>query len=130
MTRLRPVLLGGTAAAVAIASVHGPLAETGHLSLALFLALTACTYPGALLAQKPATATAASELVVAAAVLVLAYMGATGSVVWLGAGYALHGLWDWLHDLRLLRTKVAAWFPPACAAFDLLVAGWVLIVLA
>ncbi len=124
------MLLGGTAAAVAMASVHGPLADTGQLALALFLALTASVYPSALLAQKSSPATAASELALAAAVLVLAYMGVTGSIVWLGAGYALHGLWDWLHDLRLVRTKVAAWFPPACAAFDLVVAGWILIALA
>ncbi|MEE9208319.1 MAG: DUF6010 family protein [Gemmatimonadota bacterium] len=128
--RLRPVLLGCTAAAVAMASVHGPLAETGHLALALFLALTACTYPGALLAQNSSTMTVASELAVAATVLVLAYAGATGSVVWLGAGYALHGLWDWLHDLQLVSTRVATWFPPLCAAFDLVVAGWILVVLA
>ncbi|MEN8144131.1 MAG: DUF6010 family protein [Gemmatimonadota bacterium] len=113
-----------------MASIHGPLAETGHLALALFLALTACTYPGALLAQKSSATTALFELALAAAVFVLAYMGATGSIVWLRAGYALHGLWDWLHDLRLISTRVASWFPPACAAFDLVVAAWILIVLA
>ncbi len=41
----------------------------------------------------------------------------------------LHGAWDWLHDTKTVSTHVAAWFPPACAAFDFVIAGFVLSVM-
>jgi hypothetical protein len=96
--------------------------------MALFLALTACVYPGALLAQSQRPATALAELAVAGAVYACALLGMTTTAAWLTVGYVLHGVWDWLHEARVVPTRVAGWFPPLCAAFDIAVAVFVLLV--
>jgi hypothetical protein len=124
--RLRATLLGLSAAVAAVAAVHLPFPTYSRLVLALFLAATGCVYLGALLAQSPRPATALAELAVAGAVFACALLGMTTSATSLAAGYILHGVWDWLHDARVVTTKVAAWFPPLCAAFDFAVAVFVL----
>ena len=90
--------------------------------IALFLALTACVYAGALLAQQISFPIAVLELVVTAVVFALAVVGLRASTVALAAGYAIHGFWDLAHHPRAVPTRVASWFPPACAAFDFVVA--------
>ena len=64
----------------------------------------------------------AVEITIAAAFLVLAAVGVTGSVWLMVAGYAAHGFKDlWQH-----RTQFVAgtrWWPPFCAAVDFLVAA-------
>ncbi len=57
----------------------------------------------------------------------MAVLGAVVSVAWLAAGYLVHGLWDWAHDAGAIRTRVSAWFPPACAVFDFLIAAFVVV---
>ena len=56
--------------------------------------------------------------------LALAVVGLRASTTSLAAGYALHGAWDLLHNPnpRAVPTRVVRWFPPACAAFDFVVA--------
>lgn len=125
MTRLRGALIGAALAVVAALSLHFPLAGAAVPLLSLFLALTACVYLGALLAQRQATGLVLSELAVGAAVFLCAIFGTLGSVLWLAAGYALHGLWDWAHDAGRVATQVPRWFPPACAIFDFIIAGFV-----
>jgi hypothetical protein len=126
--KLRAALLGLTAALVGIVGVHLPFPAYSRLVLALFLALTACVYPGALLAQTAKPTTALAELAVAGVVYGCALLGMTHSAVWLAVGYGLHGLWDWLHDVRVVPTTVAGWFPPLCATFDFAVAVFALVV--
>lgn len=125
MTRLTGALVGAALATVAAVAIHFPLAGIGVPLLALFLALTACVYLGALLAQPQTTGVALSEIAVGFAVFLCAIFGTLGSVLWLAAGYALHGLWDWAHDAGWVATQVSKWFPPACAVFDFLIAGFV-----
>ena len=122
--------MGFGLAVIAAVLVHGPLASQGRVWLGLFLALTACVYLGALLAQKQTTGVAGSELAAGALVFVCSYLGVTSSVLWLAVGYAVHGAWDWAHHTAYVPTKVARWFPPACAVFDLAMAGFVLVFLA
>ena len=126
----RAALLGLVGAVVAALGLHLPFPAYSRLVLALFLALTACVYPGALLAQVQGRRTWLAELAAAAAVFACSVLGMAASPVWLAVGYAVHGGWDWLHDARLVPTQVAAWFPPLCAAFDfaaaVFVLGWVL----
>jgi hypothetical protein len=93
--------------------------------LALFLALTACVYPGALLAQRQKLQVMLSELTLMLVVFVCAFFGTIDSMMWLAAGYAIHGLWDWLHDAEVVATRVSTWFPPACAVFDFIIAAFV-----
>jgi hypothetical protein len=125
--RIRAALFGLSAAVVAAAGVHWPFPTYARLVLALFLALTACVYLGALLAQPSPRVTAVLELGVAGAVFACSLLGMTASAYWLAVGYGLHGAWDWLHDLEMVPTRVARWFPPLCAAFDFAIALFVLL---
>lgn len=120
----RAAALGAVLAVFALAGVHWPLESEALNGLALFLAFTACVYPGALLAQPSLRWVAASELGVAAAVFLSAWLGVAHHPLWLAAGYLGHGLWDWLHHADRIPTRTAGWFPPACAAFDIVIAGY------
>ena len=84
---------------------------------------------GALLAQKQTKTVAAAELAVGALVFLCSFLGVASSMRWLAAGYILHGAWDWVHDIKVVPTRVARWFPPTCAIFDLAIAGFVLVFL-
>lgn len=125
--RTRAAIIGAALAMLAAVVAHYPLTGSARLLLALFLALTACVYLGALLAQTQALLTTVGELLVGTGIFVCAFLGVTFSALWLAAGYMLHGAWDWLHDTKTVPTHVAAWFPPACAAFDFAIAGFVVI---
>lgn len=120
----RGAALGAILAVVAITGLHWPLRSEALNGLALFLALTACVYPGALLAQSTASATAASELAVGIAVFAAAWLGVAHDPLWLAAGYLAHGIWDWGHHAGRIPTRTARWFPPACGVFDVTVAAY------
>ena len=121
-------LAGILLAAAFLAAVDATPAPYGRQLVALFLAFTACVYAGALLSQRASGRVVAGELVVAALVFGTAALGLRGSPLWLAAGYAVHGAWDFLHHPRAVPTQVAAWFPPLCAAFDFVVALFVIFV--
>jgi len=129
MTRIRGTLTGGALALIAIVGIHLPLAEIGVPLLSLFLALTACVYLGALLAQQQGLRVVLAESAVSLIVFVCAILGMLVSARWLAAGYAIHGLWDWAHDTGIVTTRVSRWFPPACAVFDFMIAIFVLLLL-
>ena len=126
-TRIRGAIAGAALALLAISAVHYPLARVSVPLLSLFLALTACVYLGALLAQTQRPAVVAAESAVALVVFVCAALGTLASAGWLAAGYAVHGLWDWAHDAGSIATRAAPWFPPACAVFDILIALFILL---
>ena len=88
---------------------------------ALYIAFIAAVYIGFAVADGR-TKVIAVESTIAAAFLVLAALGVSGSVWLLIAGYAAHGVKDfWQH-----RTQFVAgtrWWPPFCAAVDFLVAA-------
>jgi hypothetical protein len=88
---------------------------------ALYIAFIAAIYIGFAVADGR-TKIIAVEITIAAAFLVLAAVGVTGSAWLLVAGYAAHGFKDlWQH-----RTQFVAgtrWWPPFCAAVDFLVAA-------
>ncbi|MBT8447493.1 MAG: hypothetical protein KJO38_10105 [Gammaproteobacteria bacterium] len=130
MSKSGSVITGCALAAIASAAVHAPLSAYAAPLLALFLALTACVYLGALLAQRQTRGVAAAEIAVSSIVFSCAVMGTIAAAYWLAVGYALHGAWDWAHDRKLIATKVASWFPPACAAFDFVIAAFILLLVA
>lgn len=39
-------------------------------------------------------------------------------------GWVLHTAWDLLHHRSVLETRTADWYPGACLAYDLIVAGF------
>ncbi len=130
MERSRLILGGALGAVLVIRLIHFAAAPGDQNLLSqgafgLLLAWTGAIYLGASLA-KGEPRWLGAELAVSLAVLVFAWLGLWGSPKWLAAGYALHALWDAAHHPRLVKTPVVPWFPPLCAAFDLVVAAWIL----
>lgn len=121
---MRAAVFGAVIAVVAIAVLHWPFENQVLNGLALFLAFTACVYPGALLAQQSSRRTVVSEIGAGGATFVLAWMGVAYHPLLIALGYVWHGIWDWLHHTDYVATRTARWFPPACAAFDFVVAAY------
>ncbi len=117
--------MGAALAVVTAVAIHFPFADVAVPLLSLFLALTACVYLGALLAQRQSTGVVVSELAVGIGVFLCAVLGILVSGLWLAGGYAVHGIWDWAHDTGVVTTQVSSWFPPACALFDFIIAAFV-----
>jgi Family of unknown function (DUF6010) len=63
------------------------------------------------------------ELSVGTAFVVLALLGLWLAPVFLAVGLILHGFWDLAHRPRGITTKLPAWYPPFCAAYDFVFAG-------
>jgi len=88
---------------------------------ALYIALIAAVYIGFAVADGR-TKVIAVESTVAAAFVVLAAVGVTGSAWLLVVGYAAHGVKDlWQH--RTQYVTGTRWWPPFCATVDFLVAA-------
>jgi hypothetical protein len=117
---LRPIMWGLLVGAIQAAS---PVAlrwldpATLH---ALYIAFIAAVYIGFAVADgRPRVIGVESS--VAAAFLILAAVGVTGSAWLLVAGYAAHGAKDlWQHRARFVAGT--RWWPPFCATIDFLVA--------
>ena len=45
----------------------------------------------------------------------------------LAGAYAAHGVWDAVHHPRAMSMPVRNWYPPFCAVYDLVCAGFVLV---
>jgi hypothetical protein len=63
------------------------------------------------------------ELSVGTGFLVLAFLGLWMAPIFLAVGLILHGAWDLAHRPRGITTKLPAWYPPFCAAYDFVFAG-------
>jgi hypothetical protein len=111
------LVVGGIQAASPVA-VRWLQPETVH---ALYIAFIAAVYIGFAVADgRPKVL--AVETGVAAAFVVLAAVGVTGSAWLLVAAYAAHGLKDlWQHRTQFLAHT--RWWPPFCATVDVLVAA-------
>ena len=119
-----PALAGAALSLLFAAALYFFPVEASDL-LALLLAATGGVYFGAAVA----TGRRGWVIVEGAAALsciVMAALGLWWSSVWIAAGFAAHGVWDVLHHPRAVRTPVRRWFPPFCAAFDWLVALYIL----
>ncbi|WP_284641165.1 DUF6010 family protein [Paenibacillus silviterrae] len=93
---------------------------------ALFLGYTACVYLGAALADSRIQWISV-EFGMSLLFFTIAAMGLLVSPMWIGIGFALHGIWDMLHHPKVIKTKVIHWFPPLCAIFDVTVAAYIFI---
>ena len=58
--------------------------------------------------------------------LIIAALGMWVSPLFLVAGYIGHGLWDYLHHIKIIKMRVVSWYPPFCVAYDWLVAALIL----
>jgi hypothetical protein len=120
---VRPGALGLGLAVVVGAAFEAAPAPWDVTLFGLFLAFTACAYPGAGLAGDGQRGLVA-ETLFGLAVLACAGLGLSWSPWWLSLGYLAHGAWDAAHHSGLARVRVARWFPPACASFDAAFAAW------
>jgi hypothetical protein len=55
--------------------------------------------------------------------MALATLGVWRSPLFLAVGYLAHGLWDLAHHQKGIPTRVTAWWPPFCLAYDWVMAG-------
>jgi len=127
MAGIQSFLVGSVLGLAFVVLVHSVAPQPARQLIALFLALAAGVYCGALLAQSVPRHFVALELAVAGVVFACAVVGLRASTPYLAAGYVLHGAWDLLHSPNLVPTRVSPWFPPMCAAFDFVVAVALLI---
>ncbi|MEP6742648.1 MAG: DUF6010 family protein [bacterium] len=115
------IAIGLVLALLAIFILHWTTAVISIQFFALFLAYTACVYPGAALSDGRRF-WMRIEVLVSMIFLACACLAVWQSSRWLVGGYFLHGMWDWGHHTKRIETRVVSWFPPICAAFDLCVA--------
>jgi hypothetical protein len=127
MAGIKSFLVGIVLGLAFVVLVHSVPPQPARQLIALFLALTAGVYCGALLAQSVPSHFVALELAITGAVFACAVVGLRASTPYLAAGYVLHGAWDLLHHPNAVPTRVSRWFPPMCAAFDFVVAVALLI---
>jgi hypothetical protein len=116
----QPIMWGLLVGAMQAASPVAFLWLEPAILHALYIAFIAAIYIGFAVGDgRPKVI--AVESTVAAAFLVLASVGVTGSAWLLVAGYAAHGIKDfWQHRTNFVRGT--RWWPPFCATVDFLVA--------
>jgi hypothetical protein len=69
------------------------------------------------------------EIAVGTGFVVLGLLGLWQAPIFIAVGLVLHALWDLAHRPKGITTKLPAWYPPFCAAYDFVFAG-VFVVLA
>ena len=118
-------LLAGALACAAFILLARRLAPRGELRLyAVGLAAAALIYVG-FAARGAAAGWLTLELAGLAAFTLAAFAGVKFSPWILAAGWAAHAAWDVLLHQPSGAGFVPAWYPPVCAGFDLLLAGYV-----
>ncbi len=122
MAGMKSFLVGIVLGLAFVLLVHSVPPQPARQLIALSLAVTACIYCGALLAQSAPGHVVVLELAVFGVVFACAVVGLRAATSWLAAGWVLHGVWDLLHHPKAVPTRVTSWFPPLCAAFDFVVA--------
>ena len=93
---------------------------------ALLLAFAAAVYVGFAEAGAPENEKRV-QWIVALGFVGLALLGLHLSPWILALGWALHTVWDFLHHQEILKTRTADWYPGACLAYDLVVAGFIVV---
>jgi hypothetical protein len=100
--------------------------EVARIVLAMLLAVIGGIYLGFALAEEKL-----SSLAVESVQFVLFFLIALGGVTvswwFLAGGYFAHGLWDFAHHPHGVRTRVPAWYVPACVIYDWLVGGFIVL---
>lgn len=66
------------------------------------------------------------EIAICTGFVVLSVLGLWYSAWFLVIGYVGHGIWDYIHDHRLVVTKIKRWYPPFCMIYDWLIGAWLL----
>jgi hypothetical protein len=118
-------LLAGASACAAFILLARRLAPRNELRLyALGLITAALVYVG-FVARGASLAWLALELAGLAVFTLAAFAGVKISPWILAGAWAAHAAWDVLLHQSSGADFVPAWYPPVCAGFDLLLAGYV-----
>ena len=121
MTFLTHVLLGGVAGAISAALISKlPLRDRGA-PLAVLLGVAAGIYVGYGL-QDGRPSQAALQLLGALPFVVVAATWPQ-KIGLLGIAWLAHGVWDFVHELRVVDTRVPGWYAGACLGIDLVLAA-------
>ncbi len=59
--------------------------------------------------------------------LALAVFGLWFSPIFLIAGYLAHGVWDIIHNPKIIQTEVVEWYKVLCLVYDWIIAGFILL---
>ena len=122
-TRWLLAILGGLVSGAATALLAwSPLIPDHLVFHSVALAVIAAIYVGFAFSDGR-IAFIAIELLVGTGFVVLALLGLWMAPAFVAAGLGLHAIWDLVHRPRLVATKLPGWYPPFCAAFDIVFAG-------
>lgn len=124
-TKMKAVAAGVLLALLTLRTMYMFTVPVSYQLFALFYAYTTCVYLGAALSDSRISWLSV-ETLMSFVFFTFAFLGLVHSSIWLVFGYALHGIWDMLHHPRIIKTKIVRWFPPLCAAFDFIVAVFIL----
>lgn len=114
---MRAAIVGIGAAVVTSAWAWSALDPDPLAFHAVALAAIGAVYAGFGLTDGRA-GIAALEVVGATAFLGLALAGLWMAPALVGVGLVLHGAWDLGHGPYRITTRLPAWYPPFCAAYD------------
>jgi hypothetical protein len=108
---------------IAVARRCGIAWEKKIYAVGLFLA--ALIYVGFAAVSGASSMWRSIELMGLGFFTLVAVLGLRFSVLFLAAGWAVHGLWDALLHLTQHTTFVPDWYPVICLGFDLIVAIYI-----
>lgn len=118
---IRGVLLAGLTVLVALWLPE----DLVYPLFAVLLAFAAAVYVGAAM-QDSSRGERRLQWLVALGFTAVGVLGLWLSPLFLVAGWVLHMIWDGLHHLEKLETRVAAGYALTCLVYDLMVGGFVL----
>jgi hypothetical protein len=121
---IKPIL-GAMALAAAVILVATFLPDPQALVLfAVLLGLTAGVYIGFGMADGRSWEQSV-EIGVGLLFFAVAALGLWVSPMVIAGGFLAHIVWDLLHHPRRMGTIVTIWYPPICAMFDMIIAGYI-----
>src|SRR5262245_30392685 len=119
---IRAILVGIAGAALTALIAWSPIIPDPLVFHTVSLTMIGAIYMGFAFADgRPSIVIL--ELSVATIFIVFAFLGLWVAPLFIGVGLILHVFWDLLHGPRGIKTKLPAWYPAFCAAFDFLFAG-------
>ena len=110
---------------IVIAHLLLPKAQAYDMS-AIILSIIAAIYVGFAL-QDGRRFVIVQEVSAASLFIVFAFLGLWYSPYFWVLGLILHGIWDWLHHTKTIKTQVPDYYPPVCVVVDWSLALFLLI---
>ena len=122
----KPILGAMTLAAAVITGATFLPAPQALVMFAILLGLTAGIYIGFGLADGRSWEQGI-EILVGLIFFAVAAIGVWVAPLVIAGGFVAHAVWDMIHHPRRVGTQVVMWYPPICAMFDMIMAGYITI---